>query len=177
MQMAPDRPAALHVRPNRQNFQRDNAAAYQPEMLDARFFFGFAHRHMQQIGFAVRMAARPGPALIDFVKRHQCFRARAVHNDRGCRHVRIGAVPQQKPLSFAVNQGQYLRLLRRLAFVLRDIVSDCLLPVLRNVRVLHQHTDSHMPFVKPPRSETENSKTSGSWQRMGQSPIVSSILP
>ena len=51
--------------------------------------------------------------------------------------MRVGAVPRQKPLAFPVNQGQYFRLLRRLAFVLRDIAPDRLLPVLGNVRVLH----------------------------------------
>ncbi len=44
------------------------------------------------------------------------------------------------------------------AFVLRDIVSIVCFQSSGMFRVLHQHTDSHMPFVKPPRSGTENSK-------------------
>ena len=44
--------------------------------------------NVQQVGFAVRVAACPCPALIDLVERHQRFRARPIDNDGGSRHVR-----------------------------------------------------------------------------------------
>jgi len=71
--MSTDVAAVFSMRQNRQNIERCHGGAKRFNRLQTGFFPGFPAGNLQQVGFAVSMAASPAPGVVDIMMDEEYF--------------------------------------------------------------------------------------------------------
>ncbi|CAN3972838.1 hypothetical protein GOGPGP_GOGPGP_05215, partial [Dysosmobacter welbionis] len=87
MQVGGDVGAPLLVAVHSEDFQRVNVGRYRTHRRESALLPDFPHGYRQQIPVPVRVAAQPGPGVVEVVVRHQHLCQVRAHHPGGGRQV------------------------------------------------------------------------------------------